>query len=785
MGSNSKHRRSRFQQEVLVVILSLLPGFVIVAAPPIEPSAEAARHWAFQGVGNPSPPKVKRQRWPRTPIDNFILAKLEARKLTPSPEADRATQLRRLNFDLLGLPPSAEQIGEFLADASPDAYDKLVERLLASPQYGERWGRHWLDVAGYADSNGYFDADTERPLAWKYRDYVVRSFNANKRFDHFVREQIAGDELAGYVADGDITPEMVEPLTATHFLRNAPDGTGESDGNATELRADRYAVLEGSVQIIGSAFLGLTIQCARCHSHKFEPVTQDEYYSMQSILKPVYNHDKWLKPAERALTVGTRAEREDNRRATERYERERKAITDALEGLTSPFRKLAQEEALEKISEPLRADLKKALATKEKERSDAMKQLLKTNDAVAQIKDEELVQRFPEIAPGHAGLQQALKQKEAAKPKLLPRIAVATGVTPDPPPHHVLTRGNYGSPGREAQPDVPAVLCTANNRFGVPADFSRPASRPANNSGLADSTAARSSARESFGRRTALANWITSPENPLFARLAVNRIWQGHFGSGLVATPDNFGLTGAKPSHPELLDWLAREFIHSGYNVKALHRLILRSATYRQASALLNDAFRADPDNHLLWRYPLRRLEAEALRDAMLAVSGELDLTPGGAAIPLDKTDEGQFVVNEKNPGAKRRSLYLQQRRSRPATFLDVFDGVKFNPNCAIRVPSTIPLQSLALLNSDFVRARAKAFAGRLEREAGDATDKKLTRSFLLAWGRTPTSSESTDAAQFLESQGAVYADSSEATARAWTDLCQMLIAANAFVYVE
>jgi hypothetical protein len=271
-----------------------------------------------------------------------------------------------LSFDLLGLPPSPDQITEFLADSSADAYEDLVERLLASPQYGERWGRHWLDVAGYADSNGYFDADTERPQAWKYRDYVVRSFNQDKPFDQFVREQIAGDEMAGYVANGDIKPDIVELLTATHFLRNAPDGTGESDGNAMELRADRYAVLEGSVQIIGSAFLGLTIQCARCHSHKFEPVTQEEYYSLQSILKPVYNHDKWLKPAERLLIVGTRAEREENKRVTEKHERELKALTESLEGLVAPFRKLVQDEALDKISEPLRAELKKALATRKR-----------------------------------------------------------------------------------------------------------------------------------------------------------------------------------------------------------------------------------------------------------------------------------------------------------------------------------------------------------------------------------------------------------------------------------
>jgi hypothetical protein len=749
-----------------------------------EVSADSSRHWAFQTIGRPRLPTVKGQRWVRTPIDHFILAKLEASSLTPSSEAERTTLIRRLTFDLWGLPPTPDQIAEFLGDTSPEAYNKLVERLLASPHYGERWGRQWLDVVGYADSNGYFDADTDRPLAWKYRDYVVRSFNSDKPFDQFVREQIAGDELAGYFADADITPEMVEPLIATHLLRNAPDGTGESDGNAMELRADRYAVLEGTVQILGSAFFGLTLQCARCHDHKFEPVSQDEYYALQAILKPVYNHDQWLKPAERILTIRTRVERDENRHATERYERELTTLTNALEGLTAPFRKLAQEEAIEKISEPLRGELKKALATREKERSDAMKQLLKTNDSIASIKDEVLINRFPELAPGYATLEEAISKKQAAKPAALPQIAAATDITPDPPPHHVLSRGNYNNPGREAAPGVPAVLCRANDSFRWTAP-GHPSLSATNRALTNSASVANTRHPASSGRRTALANWITSPENPMFARLTANRIWQAHFGVGLVATADNFGLTGARPTHPELLDWLARQFIESGYQVKALHRLIIESATYREAGVLRPDAFAKDPEDHLLWRYPLRRLEAEAVRDALLAVSGEIDNTVGGPAVPLDKTDEGQFVVNEEKPGAKRRSLYLQQRRSRPATFLDVFDGVKFNPNCAIRVPSTIPLQSLTLLNSDFTRARSKAFAERLAHECGNAVDEKWNRAFLLAWGRPPTATEHSDAIRFLETQQSLYSDRPDAAACAWTDLCQMLMAANAFLYVE
>ena len=425
------------------LLLALSLGPVVSAA---QPSGKD--HWAFRPPARPSPPKVGNPRWVRTPPDAFILARLEKEKLTPSAEADRATLLRRLSFDLLGLPPSPKEVADFLADASPDAYERLVERLLASPRYGERWGRHWLDVAGYADSNGYFSADSDRPLAWKYRDYVVRSFNTDAPFDRFAREQLAGDELAGYTSEGDITPDMVEQLTATHLLRNAPDGTGESDGNAAELRADRYAVIEGNVQIIGSAFLGLTVQCARCHDHKFEPIAQEEYYGLQAILKPVYDHDRWLKPNERNIALGTHAERQENKRRIEKFERELKAVKDSLEGLTAPYRRLAQQEALEKLPDPLRAMVKKALDTAEKERTEPMKSLLKTNEAVAQIKDESLVQRFPELQSASAALKDAVKKKEAERPQPLPQLAVATDVTPEPPPHHVLVRGNYGSPGR-------------------------------------------------------------------------------------------------------------------------------------------------------------------------------------------------------------------------------------------------------------------------------------------------------------------------------------------------
>ena len=753
------------RQEIL-----LAAGLVFAAQSPLRaadpiatsprPQTNAVTHWAFKPPTLIDLPDVAQKTWPRSPIDFFILAKLEHAKLSPSAEADRTTLIRRLKFDLLGLPPAPAEIAEFLADPDPKAYERLVERFLASPHYGERWGRHWLDVAGYADSNGYFNADSDRPLAWKYRDYVIRSINNDKPFDQFIREQIAGDEWAGYQPGGDITPDMIEPLIATHFLRNAPDGTGESDGNALELQVDRYSVIEGTAQLIGSAFLGLTVQCARCHNHKFEPITQEEYYQLQAILRPAYDPENWLKPNERALTVGTRAERERRKQQIEKQDRELKAYQESFEGLAKPFRKLAQEERLQTLPEPDRTELRKALEKQEKERSAPMKQLVEKHAALVQIKEEELLSRFPEMASGYKALQSLIRKEEENKIPPLPQITALTEPAGKPPAHHLLTRGNYTKPGREVEPGVPAILSAGAGSY-------------------------RPGVGQTSGRRTALANWLTSPGNPMTARLMANRIWQRHFGGGLVATADNFGVTGAKPTHPELLDWLAREFVRSRWSVKALHRLIVHSAAYRQASALREDGFRLDPDNQLLWRYPLRRLEAEAIRDAMLFVGSELDLQMDGPFIPSTQTEEGEQVVNEKEPGAKRRSLYLQQRRTTPVSMLDLFDGAKMNPNCVQRTPSTVALQSLALLNSEFVRARSKAFARRVLAEAGRDQAKRIAVAFQLACGRLPNEAESSSAQEFLKEQSTLYGGKPEAEQAPWTDLCQMLFASSAFLYVE
>jgi hypothetical protein len=748
-------------------MLSLLVASLFTAFLP--PGARAAEtHWAFRPPVRPAVPAVKRPGPARTPIDRFILAALEAKGLTLNPEADRATLLRRVSFDLTGLPPTPAEIDAFLGDTAPGAYERMVERYLASPHYGERWGKFWLDTAGYADSNGYFNADSDRPLAWRYRDYVVRTLNADTPYDRFVREQLAGDEMAGYEPNGDVTPAMVERLTATHFLRNAPDGTGESDGNPDEVRTDRLSVLEGNLQVVMNGLLGLSIQCARCHAHKFEPITHEEYYRLQAVFSPVYSADRWVKPNDRVVSVGSRKEREEFARRSGHIDRQVKALQSGLNAIAGPFR--------EQLLDERRRGL------------DAAKR------AVVKVSDDDLARRFPEYAALREQVRLAIAARQKDRPTPLERLAAVVETDPNPLPHHLLKRGRHNAPGKVVQPGVPASLCTPGNGYRIDP---RPLTLP---SPPSDGGEGRVRGRTSSGRRTAFARWVTSPENPLFARVLVNRLWQHHFGTGLVSTPDNLGRSGARPSHPELLDWLAVEFMQEasggrtrgagapsrrGWSMKAMHRLILRSAVYRQSSARRADGLKVDADDRLLWRYPLRRLDAEAVRDAMLAVSGELDRTPGGPYVPTRRLADGTVAVDEKHPGARRRSLYLQHRRTQVATLLELFDAPSIVFNCSARTTSTVPLQALTLLNSDFALARAAAFARRLEREAGADPERRVALAFRLAYGRGPSAAERTAARRFLVAQREAYGGEKDAEQRVWTDLCQMVLASNAFLYVE
>jgi len=703
---------------------ALLRRWIEQGATNLPNAAEVGRaapqtdHWAFAPSAGVLPPAPRDVHHVRNPVDRFIQKTLEDRGLALGPDTDRATLIRRVSFDLTGIPPRPEEIAAFVADPDPAAYDRLVERLLASPRYGERWGKYWLDASGYTDSNGYFSADSDRSLAYRYRDYIIRAFNADRPLDQIVREQLAGDELAGDRRGPDATPATIDQLIATHFLRNGQDGTGESDGNPDEVRADKYAVLEGAIQIIGSSLLGLTLQCAKCHDHKFEPVTQQEYYQLQAILYPAFNVEHWVNPNARIAIAGPRDE-------LARWEVHEKVIDAQIEALKRTF--AAGPDAAKKEKE-------KALET----------------------------------------VIQALNAQRRPNPY---RIAWVGDVSSQPAEIPLLIRGNLATPGPKVKPGVPAFLTDPDNRYEPKPPFA---------------------GSSSTGRRLALARWLTKPGSrpaTLLARVLANRIWQHHFGQGLTATSDNLGYTGSPPSHPELLEFLADELVRSGWSIKAMHRLILASTVYRQSSLPHPEAARVDPDNRLLARFPLRRLDAEAIRDAMLTVTGELDDRPGGPYVPIDRNESGEVVVDESAAGANRRSVYLQQRRTEIASLLEVFDAPSIVTTCTRRLPSTIPLQSLSLMNSDFVVTRAQKLAKRLERECnckcgvGDqaGSDARMTRAFLLTIGRAPARDELDAARRFLESQPSHYPGQAEPDARyrAWADFCQMLLASNAFLYVE
>jgi hypothetical protein len=687
-------------------VASGAPGLPIVR--PEDP--EAADHWAFAQAVRPRPPDVRDDRRLRTPVDRFVQHALEGIGLSLGPDADRGTLIRRVSFDLTGLPPSPAEIEQFLDDPAPDAYERMLDRYLASPHYGERLGKAWLDAAGYADSNGYFNADSDRPLAHRYRDYVIRSWNEAKPLDVFIREQLAGDELARFQPGGRVTPAIIEQLVATHFLRNAPDGSGESDGNSDEVRADRYAVLEGTTQIVGSALLGVTIQCARCHDHKFEPISQADYYRFYAILRPAFDLERWVKPQERVIEAPLPEERA-------RWENRARLLDAEINDATINH----------VFADPFvdaKGDRRKVLG--------------------------ELIAR--------------LNARRGERPG---RIAWVADLGDSPSDQHLLRRGLYGDPGSKVEPAPPAILSDPSNRF-VP-------------NGSCD-------AARSTGRRLAFAQWLTRPGSraaALLARVTANRLWQHHFGTGIVATPENLGYTGAPPTHPELLEWLACELAESGWQTKPWQRLIMTSTAYRQSSAPNESAAQVDPDNRRLWRYPVRRLDAEMIRDAMLVAAGEIDQRMGGPYIPIKLTGDGEIVVANNTDGARRRSIYLQQRRTQVPSVLEVFDAPSIVTNCTRRSSSTMALQSLSLLNSEFVTERARGLAVRSRQQGGCDVVRRLNALFLDATGRAPDHREQAAACAFLKSQPAAHTPHPDAEERAWVDLCHMVLASNAFLYVE
>ena len=676
-------------------------------------------HWSFRPPVRPQLPAVRNQEWSRTPVDRFILARLEAEGISPAADVDAAAWLRRVTFDLVGLPPTRTQLFAFLNDSSPTARSQVVDRLLASPRYGERWGRHWLDVARYADSNG-FDENVAHGHAWRYRDYVVEAFNADKPFDAFVAEQLAGDLLS---STGQ--PHRNQLLTATGFLSIGPKVLAETD--QAKMRMD---IIDEQIDTVGRAFMGLTLGCARCHDHKFDPIATSEYYALAGIFKSTLTMRRYNKVAEW-------------------HEHQ----------LPSP-EATAMKQAFDARVAAAKRDLERAKASAR----DAVRKRLERLGPAPGPSDKELEKQF--TAEEQAGIKK-LADVLAALKKDGPNLPTAMGVTEDKITDvKVHLRGDTQTLGDVVARGVPAVM-----QGPQPPRFDKTHS----------------------GRRE-LAQWLTDPKHPLTARVLVNRVWRWHFGRGLVRSTDNFGLLGERPTHPRLLDWLAVRFVHDGWSIKRLHRLVVLSRTYGLSPRVDAAVVRRDPNNKWLGRGRVRRLEAEAIRDALLSVGGQLDGTMTGSLLKLknrayffDHTSKDLTTYD-----SHRRSIYLPVVRNH---VYDMFQLLDF-PDPAVttgdRSSTVVASQALLMLNSDLVMNAAVGLANRLQHEA-TGVDGRIRHLYLVALGREPSARE-------LAADRRLLADltsrsgptiksstdnSTELPVLAWAGLCHVVLASNEFMYLR
>ncbi len=695
-------------------------------------SVPPERHWAFQPVRRPPVPEVRGRAWVRTPVDAFVLARLEAVGLRPSPPADRRTLLRRVTLDLTGLPPTPDEQRAFLDDPSPDAFAKVVDGLLARPQYGERWGRHWLDVARYAETNGY-ERDGAKPNAWRYRDYVIDSLNADKPYDRFVTEQVAGDEVDDTNAEAQV---------AATFLR-----LGSWDDEPADPKVDRYDQLDDVLGTTATAFLGLTLRCARCHDHKFEPFSQADYYGLLAVFEPLKRPQKGR--ADHDVPVGNLAELAASREASAKVDVAADAVRERVKAQDDAVR--ARLLASGKTSLP--PDAVAAFRAEPDKRDGGQKQLVKK--FATQLERDVRSGAAPEEKERRGRWEQEIAALETRRPRGLPRAYVWSEDGTKAPPTRVFRRGDPTKPREEVEPTLPAVLVKA------PPPAPRPTSR-------------------TTGRRLWLARWLTAPDNPLTARVMVNRVWQGHFGRGLVATANDFGVAGEAPSHPELLDWLAARFVADGGRLKPLHRAIVLSNAYQTSATTSPEAVRADPRDVLLSHWRQRRLEAEAVRDSILAVSGRLNPEPRGPSVypalaravleGQSRPGDGWGKSDERQ--ASRRSVYVFVKRSLAVPELDLLDAPDTTTSCEARPVSTTAPQALTFLNGAFVNEQAKHFAARLARDAGADPKARVRRAFELALGRPPRDEEVRLALAFLKEQ------SPEA-------FCLVLLNTNEFVYLD
>jgi hypothetical protein len=689
---------------------------------PPQVDDRARAFWSFQPIRRPDLPSASDEAWVKTPVDAFVLAKLEAAELTLAPPASRATLLRRVYYDLTGLPPSPEEVHAFLADESPDAYERVVDRLLASPQYGERWARHWLDLVRYAETNGY-EFDSAKPEVWRYRDYVIQSFNEDKPYDQFIMEQLAGDEL------DEVLPETI---IATGYYRLGP-----VDGGAADRLQAEFDELDDILATTGQVFLGLTLNCARCHDHKIDPLPATDYYRMLAFF--------------RGIRRGTRG-------STRQIGQMNSGVAEDPGAITGYRRRVRDvERQIKAIEDPLKPHLVGAEVDDFK--SAEYRPAIVRNHSPKDISAEQLEQ--------YEELLRTRKELEENRPNRLARALCVTERGAKPPPTYVLLRGSPYAHGEEIQPGFPSVITATLPEIPTPPEEA-----------------------ESSGRRRVLAQWIASPENPLTARVIANRLWHYHFNRGLVRSTSDFGYGGTPPTHPELLDWLSSELIAGGWRLKPMHKLLVMSNIYQMSSVLTPEAMERDPENDLFTRFELRRLEAEEIRDSTLAVSGNLNLKRGGPSIY--PTIAKEVLAGQSRPGQgwgrstpaeeARRSIYIHVKRSLAVPLLSVFDASDTDSSCPVRFATTQPTQSLTMLNSEFLNDQSAVFAANIRALTGDDTEEQIRIALSRVTQRIPTEEEVARGVQFVDRMQQEHGMDAE---MAMQKFCLMAMNMNEFLYID
>jgi hypothetical protein len=760
--------------------------------------------WAWQPIVRPAIPSVTEptgarnvdgtndvadDRAPSTsfaegnPIDAFVIEKLLDHGVGLSPIADRATLIRRATFDLLGLPPTPQEVERFVADPNPQAFERLIDQLLQSPHYGERWGRHWLDLAGYAESDGNMGRDRIRPTAFQYRDYVIKSFNDDKPYDRFIHEQLAGDEMVSWPIDRN-DPSEVECVTATGFLRMAPDATETS-----ESIVDRNQAVAEVVKVVGTSILGISVGCAQCHDHRYDPITAEDYYRLRAIFDPALDIHAWQKPSARVVDVTG----DQQKLEAERIELQAVAKEADIDARKQTLAEQIFEREIDRIPEAVRTAAREAVAVSEAEQTESQKELLKEYPNVKPIP---FIKGFIVEYDKAANEKFEEEIKQVAKLRATKPLEDLRMIPNEPTDHvvssKVLYRGDPTQPRKEVAPGEPYILTRFRGEPSIPMDDPD---------------------RPTTGRRLAYAKWLTDQAHPTVARTIVNRIWLHHFGKGIVNTPGDLGLFGDRPSHPELLDWLATEFIRRGWSIKQMHRLLMTSRTYQQQSRRRSELESVDPDNRLLGHMPVRRMEAEVIRDTMLAVCGDLRRDLYGPSVPVTEDEQtGKVVVGirelsefgkpwgpmeQVGSAGRRRSIYIQVYRSMPLSMLDTFDMPVMIPNCDLRKCSNVPPQSLLFLNDMSVVDHADRLTERLWEQQPN-NEERINYLFALLFAAPPNDAEQAACEGFMKEQSDYHRTHGDedwikhvqqwphaAEMRAMAALCQALMASNRFLYID